>query len=146
MIVGRRRAFTLVEMIVATLLLAIGVVAALTAFSTATTATRIAGEIDSAALLARRNVADLSLRKQPLLAGVESGDFGDAFPGFGWQRRIEATKHKGLYLVDLTVHWGDGANQRTRRFTTYVRDGASTPPQPAATPTSNDKQGANAAR
>lgn len=115
----KSRGFTLVEMIVATMLLVIGVAAALAAISSATSSTGIADEYTTAALLAQQRLAEIALQPDNLSGGGGQGDFGDAYPGFHWQQTNEPTDIANLVRVTLTIQWRSGLMQRSASFTTY---------------------------
>ncbi|HZP82265.1 MAG TPA: prepilin-type N-terminal cleavage/methylation domain-containing protein [Chthonomonadaceae bacterium] len=116
-----RTAFTLVEMIVATLLLAIGVAGALAAFSTATRASAMAEQINTAALLAQQRLTEIELQSDTLSGGAQQGDFGADYPGYRWQQNVEPTDYENLFKVTLTVQWGPGNAPQERVFTTFLR-------------------------
>jgi general secretion pathway protein I len=118
----RARGFTLVEMIVATVLLAIGVVAALSAFSSATQATTAANQVQTASLLARRHLSETELQADSLTGGDQEGDFGDEFHGYHWRQSVEATDYPNLFKVTVTVQWGAAAQPHERAITTYLRN------------------------
>jgi len=108
-------------MIVATLLLVIGVVAALICISAATRSTGIANEQTTAALLAQQRFAELAAQPDQLTGGVQEGDFGAEYPGVTWHQTVEPTGISGLVHVTLTIEWGSGLTRRAARFTTFER-------------------------
>lgn len=116
------RGFTLVEMIVATLLLAIGVVGALAAFTSSTNASAVAEKIQTASLLAQRHLTETELQADSLSTGEQSGDFGEDYPGFRWRQRVESTDIQNLYRVTVAVQWGPEEAPRERAITTYLRN------------------------
>jgi general secretion pathway protein I len=116
------RGFTLIEMMVATILLVIGVVATLSAVSSATHATAVAEETHTAALLAQQQMTQIELQPDTLTGGDQQGDFGDSYPGFRWQQSIEPTEYQDLFKVTVTVLWGTPNSPHSRAFTTYMRN------------------------
>jgi hypothetical protein len=54
-------------------------------------------EIDIGSLAAELSLTNL------LQEGVESGDFGELFPGATWTRQIVEVSSNGLYRVDIIV-------------------------------------------
>ncbi len=98
------RAFTLLEVAIASAVLAVSLFAILTLCAT---------NLRTARALARVHVdasslaAELSLTNR-LEEGVESGDFGDSYPGYSWNRRITEYTTNGLYLVEFEVAGGTG--------------------------------------
>ena len=122
----RRRAqsgFTLVEMIVATVLLAVGVVATLGAIHAAAQTTQAADGAQMSALLAQKQLTQLELQPDQLTGGDQQGEFGDEYPGYKWQQSVEATDYANLFKVTLTVSWGSGNDQHKREFITYLNNG-----------------------
>jgi general secretion pathway protein I len=128
------RGFTLIEMMVATILLAIGVVGALSAFSSATHATAVAEETHTAALLAQQQMTQIELQPDSLTGGDQQGDFGDSYPGFRWQQSIEPTEYQDLFKVTVTIQWGTPNSPHARAFTTYMRNPALDQTQTQQTP------------
>ncbi|HZT42071.1 MAG TPA: prepilin-type N-terminal cleavage/methylation domain-containing protein [Chthonomonadaceae bacterium] len=117
----KRGGFTLVEMIVATVLLAVGVLGALAAFSSASRAARIADQMQTAGLLGQRKLSDIETQSQFQSAGTQQGSFED-YPGFHWQADIASTPYQYLYKVTVAIQWGEGADMRERDFVTYMVD------------------------
>lgn len=97
-------AFTLLEVAIASAVLAVSLFAILTLCAT---------NLRTARALARVHVdasslaAELSLTNR-LEEGIESGDFGDSYPGYSWTRRITEYTTNGLYLVEFEVAGGEG--------------------------------------
>ena len=115
----RLRGFTVIEMIVATVLLAIGVVASLTAISSATKTTKVADDYTTATLLAQQQLATIETQLESLTGGTQNGDFGDNYRGFKWEQNTETTDYPNLYRVTLTVNWGQGAKPNSLQIVTY---------------------------
>ncbi len=115
--------FTLVEMIVATFLLAIGVVSAMVAFSSATRASAFASEVNTAALLAQRQMTQLELQPDNLTGGEQQGDFGEEYPGYRWLQNVETTAYQNLFKVTVVIQWGSSSTPHERVFTTYRSNG-----------------------
>jgi hypothetical protein len=47
-------------------------------------------------------IAELS-QTNKLIEGVESGDFGEVYPGYRWTREINQVQTNGLFQVDFVV-------------------------------------------
>ncbi len=117
----RRAGFTLVEMIVAAVLLFVGVVATLVCISSATRSTSIASEYTNAALLAQKHFSELQAQPDQITSGDQQGEFGEENPGFRWQQTSEATDIQGLLKVTLIVDWPSGGTRRIAQFATYMQ-------------------------
>ena len=116
----RRRGFTLVEMVVATVLLALGVVGALACISSATRSTSISSEYTTAAFLAQQKFAELEAQPDQIQGGEQNGDFGEAHPTFSWRQQVESTTIASLMRVTLQVEWRSGALSRSAQFASYI--------------------------
>ncbi len=107
-----RRAFTLLEVAIASAVLAVALFAILTLCITNLRTARALGRthVDPSSV-----AAVLSLTNR-LEEGVESGDFGDLNPGYTWTRRISEFDFgnggvsNGLFLVEIEVTGGSGSN------------------------------------
>jgi general secretion pathway protein I len=122
----RERGFTLLEMLVATLIMGVAVVGLLSNINTSLrSADRLAGS-DRAVLLARQKMDELLLDwRAPQGAAIE-GDFDKAATGgieAGWRARLTAyeappnpsPRMPVLERIQVEVWWNTGA--RTRTFT-----------------------------
>lgn len=117
---GRRRlGFTLIEMIVAAILLFVGVVAALEGIAAATRSAGIANQLTLATLLAQKHFAELEVDTSQLSGGAQSGDFTDEYAGYHWDQNVDTTDFTNLVKVTLTISWSSGAMPRTAQFVTY---------------------------
>ncbi len=105
---GSDAAFTLIEVMVATAVLAISLASILMLVSTGIRTARI---LDRVHVDASSVAGELSLTNR-LEEGVESGDFGDAHPGYGWTRTITEAGTNGLFRVDFVVSGGGEAESR----------------------------------
>jgi hypothetical protein len=105
---GNDTAFTLIEVMVATAVLVISLASILMLVSTGIRTARI---LDRVHVDASSVAGELSLTNR-LEEGVESGDFGDAHPGYGWTRTITEAGTNGLFRVDFVVSGGGEAESR----------------------------------
>ena len=98
---GRRAttAFTLIEVTVASAILAIALFAILQICSVCLRAARSLSRVhvDASSL-----AAQLSLTNR-IEEGVDSGNFGDEYPGYSWSREIVEFTTNGVYRVDFEV-------------------------------------------
>jgi len=113
-----RSGFTLVEVLVATAVLAIGLLAVLAAFSMATRVSSIASKDTTTALLAERKLADIQIQEPTqLAAGVTRGTFAPAHPDYSWEITVYRPDDFNVIRIDLTVY--DPQSSATR-FTTAL--------------------------
>jgi Tfp pilus assembly protein PilV len=106
-------------MVVATILLFVGVTAALMCIGSATRSTGIADEYSKATLLAQQQFASIEAQLDQLAGGDQQGDFGEDYPGYSWQQTVETTDFPGLVRVTLVILWKSGAGTRQAQFVTY---------------------------
>jgi prepilin-type N-terminal cleavage/methylation domain-containing protein len=116
----RRRGFTLLEVLIALALLAIGIVGVLGVVTGCLARSRDNADRARATALAQRRLTELTLDPE-LAPGVEEGDFaGAAAPAddddenarFRWRTTVEATAQDGLYHLRATVTWTVAAGER----------------------------------
>jgi general secretion pathway protein I len=138
----RRRGFTLIEMIVATMLLALAVVGALVAYNSATQSASHSERLHTVSLLAQRRLTELELQSDSLTGGEQQGDFAPEYPEYRWQQVVEPTEYQNLYRVALTVRWGTPTTPRERTFVTYIRSDQNQGPQAATGATGTGAGGA----
>lgn len=114
------RGFTLVEMIVATVILAVGIAGAVATFGAISRASGTAAEYDQAALLAERRLAEIeTLDETP--TDQDSGDFGEDYPGYKWEQEVLSTEYDDLIEVRVTVTWGNNEPRHHIDVSTYMK-------------------------
>ena len=121
---GDRRGFTLLEVLVATVILAIAVTGLMSALSGSMRNAARLTDYDRAALLARRKMDEiLEDKKLPKLVFIE-GRWNPGYTGgkeTGWRARIQPwetlpSKSAGMLALDrveLEIWWMVGGNRRT---------------------------------
>jgi prepilin-type N-terminal cleavage/methylation domain-containing protein len=118
---GRGQGFTLVEVLVATVVLAIGLLGALTAFSMAA---RVAGTSNNDTVLpflAQEKLAEIEALGSFGIAEAEtSGDFGPAHPEYKWELIIHDPDERNLVNVDLVITAQESGKNRESWFSTTV--------------------------
>lgn len=92
-------AFTLIEVTIASIILAVALFAILQICTVCLKGTRLLSRIhvDASSL-----AAQLSLTNR-IEEGSDAGTFGDDFPGYSWVRNITEYTTNGLYQVDFQV-------------------------------------------
>ncbi len=113
--------FTLVEMVVAAVLLAVGIAATLGAITSSTQATSISEHFEKSALLAQHLITQLSLQPEQIASGEKQGDYGEPYQGYRYTQRVETGEFEHLYRVTIIVEWRDPNHPQRRTFTTYIR-------------------------
>jgi hypothetical protein len=116
-------------MIVATFILSVAIVAAMTALSTVTRVNGKAEVMQVTGLLARQHFSELEQQADSLSGGDQQGDFGSGYLGYKWQRTVEATDYPNLFKVTLTITWGGGSRAEQYVYTTFLRTDQNTTDQ-----------------
>jgi general secretion pathway protein I len=116
-----RAGFTLIEVLVATVVLATGLLAGLAAFSMATRASGASRNDTVVPMLAERKLAEVaSVPRDELAAGRTMGDFGEEFPGYDWDLTISPEDDLHLIRVDLVIHAHEMGHTRDVTFATAI--------------------------
>ncbi|NUP99525.1 MAG: prepilin-type N-terminal cleavage/methylation domain-containing protein [Armatimonadetes bacterium] len=106
------RGFTLLEVVVAIALLAIGLFGVMRALSQGMAVQRDAEARTTGIELAEQKLAELQLDPE-LSAGQDEGDFGDLYPSYRWTSDIAETDQEGLYRLRVVVSWPSGVNEHS---------------------------------
>lgn len=105
------RAFTLIEVTIASVILAVALFAILQICTVCLRGTRLLTRVhvDASSL-----AAQLSLTNR-IEEGSDSGNFGDDFPGYSWARAITEYTTNGLYQIEFQVlgQTSDGHEDRS---------------------------------
>lgn len=101
---AKSAAFTLVEVMVALGIFFMAVFAILGVMSTAL---RNARALQQKSVDAGMVAAEMSLTNA-ITEGLESGDFGDMYPGYTWTRDAYEVGTNGLFQVDIIVQKPEG--------------------------------------
>jgi general secretion pathway protein I len=109
------RGFTLLEVIVAMIILAVTLLVVLDAMSGSLSRACEAKFSTTAALLAQKKAAELETIPAKELTS-DSGDFGEDYPGYSWELTLETPSFnepvdiaKYLRQIDLTITWGENS-------------------------------------
>ncbi len=114
-------AFTLVEVLVATALLAIGLLGALTAFSMASRVTRVSTNDTIVTLLAQEKLAEIQLLgPEGISEGRQRGDFGPAHPDYQWELFHQKPDDFNVVRVDLVIIAPEAGRARETWFSTNL--------------------------
>jgi Tfp pilus assembly protein PilV len=98
------RGFILLEVIMATILMAIGLFAIIEGLSRCIAAARsVQNYATSETLLANKSYEFHTDRATDTLD--QEGNFADDYPGFSWTRTFQQTDTEGLWKQTITVYW-----------------------------------------
>lgn len=113
--------FTLVEVLVATALLATGLLGALTAFSMASRVMGVATTDTNLTLLAQEKLADVEvLGREGLAKAPTSGDFGEDHPGYRWEMIVNDPDELNVVRVEVVIYAPKLGGTREVWFSTKV--------------------------
>jgi general secretion pathway protein I len=111
---------TLVEVLVAMVVLGVGLVSVLEAFSVCSLAVGVMKSEAVARGWAAEKMGEL--RTNPaLLTSDESGDLGKEYPGFTWRRQVRETPEHGVLSVSVEVKWKNRGVERGYSLVTLIR-------------------------
>lgn len=134
-----REGFTLVELVVAFLILVIGVTAILELVSQSALNAKYAKDRTTATVLAQQKLEEL-LAQPDLAPGEIEGDFGDAYPQFRWRAQItevgngavSTESEMSLLHIVVSVEWQDRGQIRNVQLETLQAPVPLLHPQEAA--------------
>lgn len=114
-----RRGFTLIEVLVTLVLVAVVVPVAMRGVSVVTSMAGIAERREHAAALADSMLNTLIVTNQ-IAEGQTSGDFAPDDPGYSWTANVSEWDGPTVLQVDLTVNWVERNAQQAMTVTTLV--------------------------
>jgi general secretion pathway protein I len=118
---NRINGFTLIEVLIAMVMVVVGMVLLSQAFSAGLRAVSVADRSSQAQLLAEQKISELEVLSFSSLQS-DSGDFGDEYPGYTWQTEVSGTDWDNMKKVILTVSWTHENTARSIVITRYVTD------------------------
>ena len=113
---GSRQGMTLLEVLVAMTVLAIGIVGVLGAVSASLQSSTASAQYSVATLLAGRVAAELE-RLETLEPGELSGTFEETARDYAWTAEIASADEFGLHPVRISINWDAG----TKYFYLYTQ-------------------------
>lgn len=119
------KGFTLLEVIVAMVIVVIGLILISQTFSTGLRAVRVSDKATVARFLAEQKLTELELQDYSTLQ-TTSGDFGTDYPEFTWQEEVSSTDLDNLTQVNLTISWTEDNATRTLLISKLISNRGST--------------------
>ncbi len=105
----------------ATVILALGLIGALAAFSLASRATGASRNDTIVPLLAEQKLSELkSFPRDELKAGAYEGDFGGDYPGYTWSLTLDEPDDRHVVTVTLVIHSLEMGHTRDETFATQL--------------------------
>jgi general secretion pathway protein I len=123
----RGRAFTLVEVMAALMVMAIVLPAVMEGVSLAAGLAGTARQRREATALAQRKLGDLTVQGS-LNVGVDSGDFGSDSPAYRWESTINDWEEPDMLQVQVAVLWESRGMTRQVVLSTLVYNSAGVTP------------------
>lgn len=108
------RGFTLLEVLIAMLILGITFLWLLKATNQGVEMAMRSKFITTSTLLAQEKIADITSSDQTVMPGSDEGDFGEEYMGYTYTEEIEPTPLEGYYKYTMNITWGPGGNLETR--------------------------------
>lgn len=124
----RRRArasgFTLVEVLVTMVMMAIVIPVVMRGISLGVNAASVARHEVEAAQLADELLSEMTstLIQQETFSFGTTGDFGADYPGYTWELQTSDDTELGVQTLVLAVSWADRGQKRTLLFSTMVAE------------------------
>jgi type II secretion system protein I len=113
------KGFTLLEVIVAMVIVVVGVVMISQTFSTGLRAVRVSDKATVARFLAEQKITDIETQAFTALQSA-TGDFGTDYSEFIWQEDVAATDLDNLKQVTLTISWVEDNTTRTLQVSKLI--------------------------
>lgn len=120
-IIGNKRGFTLIEALLAVVILSIGLVGILRAYQTSLTALGVGQESINAFCLLEEKMSDVEQQvkeQEGLSAGTSRGEFKDSFANYEWELEIKSGPGDELNEAVLAVYYK--GHPRRYSLATYV--------------------------
>lgn len=111
--------FTLLEVIVAMVIVVVGLVLISQAFSIGLRAVRVSDKATVARFLAEQKITELEILAFTTIQSA-TGDFGTDYPGYTWQQEVVTTNLANLIQVNLTIAWTEDNATRTLVITKLI--------------------------
>jgi prepilin-type N-terminal cleavage/methylation domain-containing protein len=114
-------AFTLVEVLVATVVLAIGLLGVLTAFSIASRVAAASTNDTMLTFLAQEKLSEIQLLgREEITVAPTAGDFAPTYPEYRWEMIVHAPDELNVTRVDVVITTPESGRERESWFTTNI--------------------------
>jgi len=113
--------FTLIEVMVALVILATSLVALLGLLNRDLTISSQINSLTKATLLGRQRMSEVMTGDFPEV-GEDSGNFGLSYPGYTWRQEITETDFEQIRAVKVAVFWQKGGQGESMSFSNYFID------------------------
>ncbi len=120
-IVGRKKGFTLIEIMVALSVLSISLVVLLGLRNSDIALAAKGRSIIEATILARQKITEISSAGFPSL-GEAQGDFAEEFPQYTWRQTVVQTPFEQVRELYLEIVWKNNTQEERVGVTTYLFD------------------------
>ncbi|MEN6474363.1 MAG: prepilin-type N-terminal cleavage/methylation domain-containing protein [Syntrophaceae bacterium] len=114
------RGFTLIEVLVAMIVLSIPFVTLLVHENRGIDYAMRSKFYTTSTLLAERRVAEVKTATTPMGMGEDKGDFGVDYPGYTYRENLETTPLTGYYKYTLRIFWGGEKSVFENKFITFI--------------------------
>ncbi|MBI5038651.1 MAG: prepilin-type N-terminal cleavage/methylation domain-containing protein [Nitrospirae bacterium] len=112
--------FTLLEVMVALLIIATSFIVLLHSRNQSVIAADYARHMTIATLLATEKMGEMEQGGIDT-TGEDSGNFGEAYPEFLWRTIISDTPYEQVREVRVEISWGEGKGHRSVELVNYIK-------------------------
>lgn len=119
-IIHNAHGFTLLEVMVALLIIATSFIVLLHSRNQSVIAADYARHMTIATLLATEKMGEMEQGGIDT-TGEDSGNFGEDYPEFMWRTAISDTPYEQVREVRIEVSWGEGKGHRNVELVNYIK-------------------------
>ena len=119
-IIHNAHGFTLLEVMVALLIIATSFIVLLHSRNQSVIAADYARHMTIATLLATEKMGEMEQGGIDT-TGEDSGNFGEDYPEFMWRTAISDTSYEQVREVRVEVSWGEGEGRRNVELVNYIK-------------------------
>lgn len=115
------KAFSLLELIIAVAILAVGITLILQALSFSAKLTGISSDLEKAVFFSEDKIQELEFKEGQSLLSAEPQEASGEKDKFKWEYISTLDEDLGLYVLDFSVNWQRRQRQDTIDLNTYLR-------------------------